>query len=64
MLFLCFFGLSAYLVWVVRLKDMAGHLGLRVVGLASDQIGEVGEVITIVNEPGDVLSFMLENEYG
>lgn len=43
---------------------MAGHLGLRVVRLAPQEIGEVGEVVAVVNEARDELRFVLENENG
>lgn len=43
---------------------MAGHWGVRVVGLRLDQVGEVGEVVAVVDEAGDVLRLVLEDEDG
>lgn len=43
---------------------MAGHGGVRVVGLRLDQVGEVGEVVAVVDEAGDVLRLVLEDEDG
>lgn len=53
---------QAYLVGVARLKDMTGHLGLRVVRLAPQQIGKIGEIIAVVNEARDELCFVLKYE--
>lgn len=53
---------QAYLVGVAGLKDVTGHLGLGVVGLAPQEIGKIGEVIAVVNEARDELCFVLENE--
>lgn len=50
----------AYLVGVGGLKDVTGHLGLRVVRLAPQQIGKIGEVIAVVYEARDELRFVLE----
>lgn len=43
---------------------MAGHLGLRIVRLGPDEIGKVGEVMTVVDEPDDMLRLVLEDEDG
>lgn len=53
-----------YLVGVARLKDVTGHLGLGVVGLAPQEIGKIGEIIAVVNETRDELCFVLEYEHG
>lgn len=59
----CFWTLGlAYLVGLAGLKDVTGHLGLRVVGLAPQEIGKVGEVIAVVDEARDELCFVLEYE--
>lgn len=50
----------AYLVGLAGLKDVTGHLGLRVVGLAPQEIGKIGEVIAVVDEARDELCFVLE----
>lgn len=43
-------GITAYLVRVVCPEDMTCHLRLRVVGLAPDKVGEICEVITVVDK--------------
>lgn len=53
---------EAYLVGVAGLKDVTRHLGLRVVRLASQEIGKICEVIAVVDEPRDELHFVLEYE--
>lgn len=50
------------LVGVAGLEDVTGHLGLRVARLASQQIGKTSEVIAVVDEAGDQLSLVLEDE--
>lgn len=52
------------LVGVGGPEDVAGHGGVGVVGLRLDQVGEVGEVVAVVDEAGDVLRFVLEDEDG
>lgn len=54
---------QAYLVGVAGLKDVTGHLGLGVVGLAPQEIGKIGEVIAVVNEARYELCFVLEYEH-
>lgn len=54
---------QAYLVGVTGLKDVTGHLGLGVVGLAPQEIGKIGEVIAVVNEARYELCFVLEYEH-
>lgn len=54
--------IEAYLVGVAGLKDVTGHLGLRVVGLAPQEIGKVCEVIAVVDKARDELRFVLEYE--
>lgn len=51
---------EAYLVGVAGLKDVTGHLGLRVVRLAPQEIGKICEVIAVVDKPRDELCFVLE----
>lgn len=53
---------EAYLVGVAGLKDVTGHLGLRVVRLTPQEIGKICEVIAVVDEPRDELRFVLEYE--
>lgn len=53
----------AYLVGVAGLKDVTGHLRLRVVRLPPEQVGKVGEVIAVVDEARDELRFVLEYEH-
>lgn len=53
---------EAYLVGVAGLKDVTGHLGLRVVRLTPQEIGKIREVIAVVDEPRDELRFVLEYE--
>lgn len=60
----CWHVNRSYLVGVARLEDVTGHLGLRVVGLAPQQIGKVGEIIAVVDEARDELGFVLEDEHG
>lgn len=52
------------LVGVGGPEDVAGHGGVGVVGLRLDQVGEVGEVVAVVDEAGDVLRLVLEDEDG
>lgn len=53
----------AYQVGLCGPEDMAGHLGLGVVRLALEQIGEVGEVVAVVDEAGDELRLVLKDEH-
>lgn len=53
-----------YLVGLAGLEDVTGHLGLWVVRLSPEQVGEVAEVIAVVNEPRDELRLVLEYEDG
>lgn len=46
------------LVGVGGPEDVAGHGGVGVVGLRLDQVGEVGEVVAVVDEAGDVTYFV------
>lgn len=39
---------------------MAGHFALRVVRLTADEVGEVGEIMAVVDEARDALRFVLE----
>lgn len=55
---------QAYLVGVAGLKDVTGHLGLRVVRLAPQEIGKIREVIAVVDKPRDELCFVLEYKDG
>lgn len=43
---------------------MAGHLALRVVRLTADEVGEVGEVMAVVDEARDALRFVLKYKDG
>lgn len=52
------------LAGVTRLEDVTGHLGLGVVRRAPDQVGEVGQVVAVVDEPGDEVRLVLEDEDG
>lgn len=41
---------------------MTGHLGFWIVRLATQQISKIGEVIAVVDEARDELSFVLKNK--
>lgn len=56
--------MQAYLVGVEGLEDVTGHLGLRVVRLAAQQVRKVGEVIAVVYEARDELRLVFEDENG
>ncbi len=43
---------------------MACHLRLGVIGLTSDKVGKIRQVMAIVDKPGDKLYFVLEYEHG
>lgn len=51
---------GTHLVWVARLEHMAGHFALRVVRLTADEVGEVGEVMAVVDEARDALRLVLK----
>ncbi|VCW91090.1 unnamed protein product, partial [Gulo gulo] len=51
------------LIGVCGAENVAGHLGLGVVGLRLDQVGKVGEIVAVVNEARDVLCLVLEDEH-
>lgn len=53
-----------YLVGLSSLEHMAGHLGLGVFRLAADEVGEVAEVVAVVDEPRYELRLVLEYEDG
>lgn len=55
-------GRPAYLVGVAGLEHVTGHLGLRVVRLAPQQIREIRQVVAVVDEARDELSFVLKNK--
>lgn len=57
-------GGATCLVGVGGLEDVAGHLRFWVVRLRLDQVGEVSEVVAIVDEARDVLRLVLEDEHG
>lgn len=61
-LFVCPSEKLAYLVGVAGLEDVTGHLGLRVVRLAPQQIGKIRQVIAVVDEARDELGFVFKNE--
>lgn len=53
-----------YLFGLAGFEDVTGHLGLGVVRLAPQQIGEIREVVAVVDETRDELRFVLEYEHG
>lgn len=53
---------QAYLAGLAGLEHVTGHLRLGVVGLAPQQVGEVGEVVAVVDEARDELRSVLEYE--
>lgn len=56
-------GGSGYLAGVPGPEHVTGHVGLRVVGLPPQQVGEAAGVGAAVDEAGDELRLVLEDEH-
>lgn len=55
---------QAYLFGVAGPKDVTGHLGLGIVRLCPQEIGEIREVVAVVDEARDELHFVFEYKDG